>query len=98
MYGAVVVNGVLGMTSVLRWFDNTIVDGVVNGTGWLTRIISTVSGKFDTYVVDGLVNASAYSSGFVGLLLRKFQSGKVQTYVLFAVLSVMIFYFVFRIV
>jgi hypothetical protein len=44
------------------------------------------------------VNASAYLSGFVGLLLRKFQNGRVQSYVLLAVLGVMVFYFVFRIV
>mgnify|MGYP003409109553 CR=1 FL=1 len=86
------------MTASLRWVDNTIVDGVVNGAGWVTKGTSFVSGKFDTYVVDGLVNFSAYLSGFIGLLLRKFQTGKVQTYIMFAVLSVMVFYFVFRMV
>jgi len=98
LYGAVVVNGTLALTAVLRWFDNTIVDGAVNGAGWVTKGTSFVSGKFDTYVVDGLVNFSAYLSGFIGLLLRKFQTGKVQTYIMFAVLSVMVFYFVFRMV
>jgi NADH-quinone oxidoreductase subunit L len=60
--------------------------------------VAFVSGKFDTYVVDGLVNFSAYLSGFFGLVLRKFQTGKVQTYVLYAVLGVMVFYFIFRLV
>jgi NADH-quinone oxidoreductase subunit L len=98
LYQAVVVNGVLGLASVLRWIDIWIVDGAVNGAGSLTRVVSFVSGKFDTYVVDGLVNFSAYISGFFGLVLRKFQTGKVQTYVLFAVFGVMVFYFIFRLV
>ena len=98
LYQAVVVNGVLGLASVLRWVDTWIVDGAVNGAGSLTRVVSFVSGKFDTYVVDGLVNFSAYISGFFGLVLRKFQTGKVQTYVLFAVFGVMAFYFIFRLV
>jgi len=56
------------------------------------------AGGFDRYVIDGVVNAVAYLSGFGGLLLRKFQTGKVQTYIIFAVMSVMLFYFVFRLV
>ncbi|MEW6510359.1 MAG: NADH-quinone oxidoreductase subunit L [Bacteroidota bacterium] len=98
LYGAVVVDGTHAVTRLMRWFDNTIIDGAVNGAGWVTKGTSFVSGKFDTYVVDGLVNFTAYASGFFGLLLRKFQTGKVQTYVIFAVLSVMVFYFVFRLV
>jgi NADH-quinone oxidoreductase subunit L len=98
LYQAVVVNGVLGLTTVLRWFDNTLIDGVVNGAAWVTRVVSSISGKFDSGVVDGMVNATAYVSGFFGLVLRKFQTGRVQTYVLYSVLSVMIFYFVFRLI
>jgi NADH-quinone oxidoreductase subunit L len=96
LYQAVVVNGVLALTNGLRWIDNTIIDGAVDGAGWVTRGVSFVSGKFDTYAVDGLVNASAYISGFLGLVLRKFQTGKVQTYIIFTVVGVMIFYFVYR--
>ena len=98
LYGFVVVQGTLGLASVLRWFDDTIVDGLVNGAGWVTRGGAFLSGKFDTYVVDGLVNASAWISGFLGLALRKLQTGKIQSYVLFAVLGVMLFYFVFRMI
>jgi NADH-quinone oxidoreductase subunit L len=98
VYRAVVVDGVLGLSRLLRWFDDTVIDGAVNGAGWITRITSFLSGKFDTYVVDGAVNASAYVSGFAGLILRKIQTGKVQTYIVLAVMSVMIFYFVFRVV
>jgi NADH-quinone oxidoreductase subunit L len=98
IYQAVIVNGTLALSRILRWFDGNIVDGLVNGTGWVTRGISSVSGMFDTYVVDGIVNLTGYLSGVGGLALRKFQTGRVQSYVIFAVLSVMVFYFVFRLV
>jgi NADH-quinone oxidoreductase subunit L len=98
LYSGVVVGGTLALTGVLRWFDDTIIDGVVNGAGSLSRLTSFVSGKFDTIVVDGLVNLTAYLSGFGGLVLRKFQTGKVQTYIVFVVMSVMVFYFIFRLV
>jgi NADH-quinone oxidoreductase subunit L len=98
IYQAVIVNGTLALSRILRWFDGNIVDGLVNGTGWVTRGISSVSGMFDTYVVDGIVNLTGYLSGVGGLALRKFQTGRVQSYVIFAVLSVMVFYFVFRLI
>jgi NADH-quinone oxidoreductase subunit L len=98
LYGKMVVGGTLGLAAVLRWFDDKVIDGIVNGTGWLARITSAFSGKFDNVVVDGIVNATAYVSGFFGLVLRKFQTGKVQTYVVLTVVSVMILYFVYRLV
>lgn len=98
LYNTYVIGGTLALTRGLRWIDEMIIDGAVNGTGWLTRGTSYVSGRFDTLVIDGLVNLTAYLSGFGGLVLRKFQTGKVQTYVLFAVASVLVLYFVFRMV
>jgi len=97
LYNGVVVNGTLAWTNILRWFDDTIVDGAVNGAGSVTKVSSFISGKFDSIVIDGFVNMTAYLSGFGGLVLRKLQTGKVQTYIIFAVFSVMIFYFAFRI-
>ncbi len=96
LYMNVVVNGTLAMTALWRWFDDTIIDGVVNGAGSITKVTSFVSGKFDSVVIDGLVNLTAYLSGFGGLVLRKFQTGKVQTYIVFVVFGVMVFYFAFR--
>ena len=93
-----VVGATLRVTNMLRWFDNTIIDGIVNGSGWITKAISSVSGWIDTWVVDGAVNAVAYLSGLGGLVLRKSQTGKIQTYVILAVFGVMVFYFVMRLV
>ncbi|MCX7875586.1 MAG: NADH-quinone oxidoreductase subunit L [Melioribacteraceae bacterium] len=96
LYDATAVSGTLNTGKGLSWFDQKIVDGAVNGSAWLTRFTSKLSGLFDTYVVDGLVNFSALLSGFVGLNFRKLQTGKVQTYVVFVVFAVIILLIFFK--
>ncbi len=157
MYGSVVVGGTHVLTRILRWFDTTIIDGLVNGAASWTRaavfgyaeharerkmsarvylsagaavalivaflswqwflpqhsVISTLvvallsglltlfffwsgAGGFDKYVVDGMVNGVAYVSGFFGLLFRKVQTGRVQTYIVLGIFAVVILFFVFR--
>ncbi len=96
LYDATAVSGTLNTGKGLSWFDQKIVDGAVNGSAWLTRFTSKLSGLFDTYVVDGLVNFSAFFSGFIGLNFRKLQTGKVQTYIVYIVFAVIILLFFFK--
>ena len=53
-------------------------------------------GGFDAKVIDGMVNFIAWLSGFFGLLMRRVQTGKVQTYIVFVLFGVMIFFLWFR--
>jgi NADH-quinone oxidoreductase subunit L len=46
--------------------------------------------------VDGLVNGVAYGSSFFGFVFRKFQTGRVQTYIIFVIFGVMVLFFTFR--
>lgn len=96
LYGFIAVGGTIGLTKVLRWFDDTVIDGIVNGTAFVTKISSFTSGRFDNVVIDGMVNLLAYITGFGGLVLRKVQTGKVQTYIIFVIFGVIIFFFLFR--
>ncbi len=157
LYGAVVIGGTHAVTRVLRWIDEHIIDGVVNGAAswtvavvfgygeqsrekkvssavfiavggivaiavafWLGQwfwiqhaYVSAIvmalltggltffffwsgAGGFDRYVVDGLVNGIAYISGFFGAVLRKVQTGRVQTYLVFVMLSVIVLFFLLR--
>ena len=95
-YDATAVNGTLGLSRLLGRFDLKIIDGIVNGTAYITKGFSTFIGKFDNVVVDGLVNFMAYLSGFIGLVFRRFQTGKVQTYLVFVLVSVVILLFIFK--
>jgi NADH-quinone oxidoreductase subunit L len=49
-------------------------------------------GGFDNKIVDGMVNLVAYIAGFIGLMTRKVQTGKVQTYIVFVLLGVAVFF------
>ncbi|HVN47338.1 MAG TPA: NADH-quinone oxidoreductase subunit L [Bacteroidota bacterium] len=53
-------------------------------------------GGFDNKIIDGIVNLVAYLTGFFGLLTRKLQTGKVQTYLAFVLLGVMVFFLWFK--
>jgi NADH-quinone oxidoreductase subunit L len=95
-YDKTAVGGTLGFSSILSWFDAKIVDGIVNGSAWFTRKVSNINGWFDANIVDGLVNFTAFVGGFVGLTFKKLQTGKVQTYIVFVVFSIIILLFLFR--
>jgi len=68
--------------TLLGQFDRTVVDGGVNGTAWLTRMISRVSMWWDTWIVDGLVNLTAFTVRALSFPVRFFQTGFVQSYAL----------------
>jgi NADH-quinone oxidoreductase subunit L len=95
-YDGVIVKGLIKLTLVFRWFDNNIIDGVVNGTAFLTRKSSSGTGKFDNGFIDGLVNLTGSVVMFFGLIFRKIQTGKVQNYIAYVLLGIIIFYFIFR--
>lgn len=82
-------------SKLLAWFDAKVIDGIVNGSASITRLISRFSGGFDNVVVDGAVNLSATLSGLLGIILRKFQTGKVQTYLVMVVFSLVILILIF---
>ena len=155
------VKGTDVVADAYRWFDNVIIDGVVNGVakwtvgithgvkhtweegitgsifyliifallssfiGWQVTVGllagsgSTVAiiecgllgvgvaalsfflfyvgvGGFDNKIIDGIVNLIAYFAGFFGLLTRKLQTGKVQTYLALALFGVMVFFLWFK--
>jgi NADH-quinone oxidoreductase subunit L len=91
----VVVPFVLLTAKAMALFDAYVVDGAVNGIAKLTVLEARVSGAFDKYVVDGLVNFAGYGVGFVGIVLRKSQTGRIQTYLMFVILGVVVFFYVF---
>jgi NADH-quinone oxidoreductase subunit L len=96
LYYATFVAGTIGLSKFLAWFDLFFIDGIVNGSASVTKGISRFSGKFDSIVVDGLVNSVAYFSGFIGLIFRRFQTGKVQTYIVLVIFSLVILLFLFK--
>ena len=90
IYNKVFVGGVMSLMKMLRWFDENIVDGIVNGSAVVTQGFSSISGWIDENIVDGLVNATATTADRAGGLLSKIQTGKVQTYLVYVIFTVVV--------
>jgi NADH-quinone oxidoreductase subunit L len=98
LYDKTVIAFTMIFAKFLRWFDNTIVDGVVNGSAYITKITSFFSGKFDNFVVDTIVNLAGAIAAVFGWFFRKLQTGKIQTYIAFLIFGMLILYFVFKVI
>lgn len=94
-YNSVFVGFVMLLSKILNWFDANIVDGIVNASASVTRTVSTFSNAIDKYIVDGLVNFLAILTGMFGIFLRKLQTGKVQTYLVMVIFSIIVLIFIF---
>jgi NADH-quinone oxidoreductase subunit L len=75
--------GAMGVGTALWKFDANVIDGGVNGAGWLTKLIGRISTAWDKFIVDGLlVNGSAFLTRAASYPTRLFQWGQVQWYAL----------------
>ena len=90
-YDATVVKGTMASARGLWTFDGRVVDGAVNGSGWLTVFSSWISHLLDKYVVDGLVNLVGWTTGESSFFVRWLQTGLVQTYALWMLGGVFVF-------
>ena len=70
----------------LKWIDGAIHIGVYAQVTFAHFI-----GWVDKYIIDGTVNGMAKVAGGVGTLTRSFQGGKIQLYIFWAVLGIIIF-------
>jgi NADH-quinone oxidoreductase subunit L len=98
-YDFLFVNGLCkGGGSVLGEFDRRIVDGGINGAGWLTRFTARVSMWWDTWIVDGTVRFTSFLVKALSYPACLLQTGRVQAYALFVVVGVLAFlgYYVTR--
>src|SRR5262249_47527681 len=66
LYDRVFVRGVLLLSRMAAWFDQHVIDGIVNLSAVSVREISRLGGFLDFLVVDGAVNAVANATYPVG--------------------------------
>lgn len=91
IYDATFVRGTIALSKGLALFDTYVIDGIVNGVGWLGRVVSYIHGWFDNNIVDGLVNLTAWIIGVLGRIVRVFQGGQIQRYVWYTLVVVGLF-------
>ena len=92
IYDAMFVNRTKDLGTTLGAFDRGVIDGLfVNGAGWATRAISSISMVWDKWIIDGLVNLAARIVWIFSYPVRMIQSGRVSNYALLIVLGVLVF-------
>jgi NADH-quinone oxidoreductase subunit L len=99
IYDFLFVNGLgKGGGRVLGAFDRNIVDGGVNGAGWLTRASARISMWWDKWIVDGAVRFTAFFVKMLSYPVCILQTGRVQAYAFFVVVGFLAFlgYYVAR--
>jgi NADH-quinone oxidoreductase subunit L len=92
LYTDYIVGGIKGpIPRAVYWFNQNVIDGVVNGVGVGARgVANFVYDVIDQKVVDGAVNGVGFSAEEGGSVLRVIQNGRVQSYaaVMFGVAAV----------
>jgi NADH:ubiquinone oxidoreductase subunit 5 (subunit L)/multisubunit Na+/H+ antiporter MnhA subunit len=91
LYGALFTRRTMDLSRGVYQVDSKGIDGAVNGTAWLTRRLSRLTGDADRIVVDGAVNGVA---GFIRILMsplfRAAQTGLTANYALVMVLGLVV--------
>jgi NADH-quinone oxidoreductase subunit L len=98
-YHALVVRPALFLAAFLSWFDQHVIDWLVNFAGWLARLFAAIDDAIDKYVVDGAVNGLGGLTREGGRVLRRIETGRIQTYLYgaaFGSLLVVLLNFLFR--
>ncbi|MGB7217671.1 MAG: NADH-quinone oxidoreductase subunit L [Vicinamibacterales bacterium] len=91
VYNATVISGTMAGGRGLWAFDRNVVDGAVNGAGWITVISSWFSGYADWKFVDGLVNFIGRIVDGSSYVFRRLQTGLVQNYALLMLFGIFAF-------
>ena len=91
LYDLLFVNPIKISGNALAAFDLGVIDGVVNGAGWTTRMTAELSRIWDLYVIDGVVNLIAFVTKLFSYPMRIVQTGLVQNYALLITLGVLAF-------
>ena len=96
-YDGVLVALTVWKSRLFAQFDGTVVDGIVNGVGTVTRdILAAFVGLFDNRVVDGFVNRVAQVTWAVGGRIRRIQTGAIQTYLFVVLAGIVLLILIFR--
>ncbi len=91
--------GTMGLGEASSWFDSRVIDGTVNGAGWITRLTATLSVWWDKWIIDGVgVNGPAILARLLSYPTRLLQWGLVQWYALVMVVGLVgfVFYYAVR--
>jgi NADH-quinone oxidoreductase subunit L len=95
LYWTLLVVPFLRISQLAAAFDRRIIDGIVNGVGWLTVLLAAVYRVFDIYVIDFIVNLAGWIPKQTGRALRYLQTGQVQAYLFGLCFGAIVLFYLF---
>jgi len=93
IYDATIIQPCYAICDFWFWFDQNIIDGLVNGSAAVTVWTSEAKRWFDEHIVDGAVNGAGYMVRGTGSVLRFAQTGRLQNYALVIFAGVILIWF-----
>jgi NADH-quinone oxidoreductase subunit L len=91
IYDAAIVDRTKDLSTVLGKFDANVIDGLgVNGAGWLTRFLSTISMWWDKWIIDGLLNFTAKMTQLLSYPVRLLQTGMFSSYAMLILVGLVV--------
>jgi NADH-quinone oxidoreductase subunit L len=90
-YEKAVRQTIMPLSRVSSYVDKNVIDKVIhlNAFGYVT--LAHVIQWIDKYIIDGIVTLATRIVYFIGSIVRKFQRGKIQLYIFWALFAIIIF-------
>lgn len=95
LYDKLFVNPSLRVSSSLQSLDKKVIDGILHVFVYGQVAIAKIAGYADRYLVDGVVTLVARLSRVIGNLARGGTEGRVQSYLAWSAIALIIFIFWF---
>lgn len=90
-YHATITRGAMYLSQMTTRMDVRWIDGGIHMIAYIQVTIANLTGWFDRFVVDGIVSLSSRMAQGVGAFIRSFQEGKIQLYIFWSSMAIIIF-------
>jgi NADH-quinone oxidoreductase subunit L len=91
LYRKMIVTPLLKLSSGTETLDRKWIDGLLRLGAYSQVALAHLTGWWDKSIIDGSVNSVAAMAKGTGSLTRSFSSGKIQSYILWSMLGLIIF-------
>lgn len=93
LYGKVFEKPTIQLANTTDKIDRRWIDGFIHLLAYAQVAFAHAITWFDKYVIDGSVNTTAWVASATGNFVRSFQAGKIQLYIFWAMIGLIIFLF-----
>ena len=96
LYNAIFVLPTVKCAELLNRFDKNRIDEIVHFIAKFNVVFSHVIAWTDRVFVDGVVKLVVFSTGELGSVVKKMQGGKIQNYIIWALIGLIIIFTLIR--